>query len=149
MRIDETDRGILEEYQKDASVSYNELAEKLGIPSSTVFSRIRRMNEAGIIKGIVPLVDASALGKGTTAWIMVELESGTDCCEFADEIAEWDEIMEVYELAGGWDLMLKVKIEDNEALHILSKRVNRMPGVHKTSSVIALRNVKEDPRISL
>ena len=150
LTVDDLDKRILNEYQKDASISYQVLAERLGTPpTSTVFSRIKRMKDTGIITGIIPVVNASALGKTTTAWIRVELDSATDCCELADQMALWREILEVHEMAGDWDLLLKVKVENNLALHDLTKELGKIPGVSKISSLVAFRTVKEDPRIPI
>jgi DNA-binding Lrp family transcriptional regulator len=144
--IDDLDKRILEEYQKDASIAYKVLAKKIGVPSSTVFLRIKQMKGSGVIKGIIPLVDPIALGKTTTAWIKISLENDVDCCEFADEIAKQPYIMEVYEIAGKWDILAKVKVEDNLTLHNLTKDISKLPGFKNMASIIALKAVKDDPR---
>lgn len=147
--VDELDKHILREYQKDATVSYNLLAEWIGVPTSTVFSRIKQMKKSGVIQGIIPLVNPSALGKATTAWVKISLDIDVDCCEFANEIAKWVNVMEVHEVAGKWDILIKVKVEDNLSLHDLTKELCKIPGISKMSSLIAMRTVKEDPRIHI
>ncbi len=147
--IDDLNKNILKEYQKDASVSYRTLAKKIGIPPSTVFSRIKHMKKAGVIRGIIPLVDPEALGKSTTAWIKISLEINTDCCDFADEIAKWSNLMEVHEIAGEWDILIKVKVENNLLLHDLTKKISNIPGIKNMLSLIAFKTVKDDPRIDI
>jgi len=147
--IDDLNINILKEYQKDASVSYRILAKKIGIPSSTVFSRIKQMKKAGVIRGIIPLVDPEVLGKSTTAWIKISLQIDTDCCDFADEIAKWPKVMEVHEIAGEWDILIKVKVENNLVLHDLTKEISNIPGIKNMLSLIAFKTVKDDPRIAL
>ncbi len=147
--VDDLDKCILEEYQKDATIAYRILAKKIGVPSSTVFSRIKQMKESGVIKGIIPLVDPIALGKTTTAWIQISLENEVDCCEFAEKIAKQPYIMEVYEIAGEWDILIKVKVEDNLTLHNFTKDISTLPGIRNMASIIAFKTVKEDPRIPL
>lgn len=61
--------------------------------------------EIGRDTGIIPLVDSSALGKTTTAWIRISLDTKVDCCEFAKEIAKRADVMEVHEVAGELDRM--------------------------------------------
>ena len=147
--IDDLNKTILMEFQKDASVTYRDLAKKIGEPASTVFARIKQMKDSGIIKQIIPIVSPEALGKTTTAWIKISLEIDTDCCDFADEVAKNRKIMEVYEIAGEWDILLKVKVEDNLSLHDLTKEISKVPGIKNMVSMIAFKTVKEDPRINL
>jgi len=125
--IDDLNKSILEEFQKDASITYTKLAKKIGVPASTVFSRIKQMKVSGIIKGIIPLVASEEVGKPTTAWIKISLDIDTDCCDFADEIAKNKNIMEVHEIPGEWDILIKVKVKDNLSLHDLSKEISKLP----------------------
>lgn len=147
--IDDLNINILKEFQKDASVSYRTLAKKIGIPPSTVFSRIKQMKKAGVIHGIIPLVDPEVLGKSTTAWIKISLQIDTDCCDFADEIAKWPNVMEVHEIAGEWDILIKVKVENNLVLHDITKEISLIPGIKNMLSLIAFKTIKDDPRIAL
>jgi len=147
--IDDLNKSILEEFQKDASISYRILAKKIGIPASTIFSRIKQMKDSGVIKAIIPLVSPVAVGKPTTAWIKISLEINTDCCDFADEVAKNNNVMEVHEIAGEWDILLKVKVKDNLSLHDLTKEISQLPGIKNMESVIAFKTIKEDPRIAL
>ncbi|MFX1390603.1 MAG: Lrp/AsnC family transcriptional regulator [Promethearchaeota archaeon] len=147
--IDNLNKTILEEYQKDASITYRTLAQKIGESPSTVFSRIKQMKETGVIKAIIPLISSRAIGKPTTAWIKISLNIETDCCDFADKIAKNDNVMEVHEIPGEWDIFLKVKVKDNLALHDLSKEISKIPGIKKMESIIAFKTIKEDPRIKI
>ncbi len=90
-----------------------------------------------------------AVGKPTTAWIKISLNVNTDCCDFADEVAKNNNVMEVHEIPGEWDIFLKVKVKDNLALHDLSKEISKMPGIKKMQSIVAFKTVKEDPRINI
>ena len=147
--MDNLNKAILEEYQKDASVTYRTLAKKIGEPASTVFSRIKQMKDSGVIRGIIPLVSPAAVGKPSTAWIKISLDINTDCCDFADEVAKSKKVMEVHEIAGEWDILVKVKVKDNLALHDLTKEISHLPGINNMESLIAFKTVKEDPRINL
>lgn len=147
--IDKLDKKILMEYQKDASKTYETMAKEIGKPSSTIFSRIKQMKDSGVIRGIIPLLSSAAVGKPTTAWIKISLDINTDCCDFADEVAKNNSVMEVHEIAGEWDILLKVKVEDNLTLHDLTKEISKLPGIKNMESLIAFKTVKEDPRINL
>ena len=147
--IDNLDIIILKEYQKNAGITYRKLAEKIGESPSTVFSRIKQMKKDEIITDIVPLVSAEKVGKPTTAWIKISLKIETDCCDFAAEVAKNNDVMEVHEIAGEWDILLKAKVRDNLALHDLTKDISKMPGIKNMESIIAYFTIKEDPRITL
>ncbi|MFX0004531.1 MAG: Lrp/AsnC family transcriptional regulator [Candidatus Hodarchaeota archaeon] len=147
--IDKLDKRILKEYQKDASQTYETLANVIHKPASTVFSRIKQMKDSGVIKGVVPLISPEAVGKPTTAWIKINLDINTDCCDFAEEVAKNENAMEVHEIAGEWDILIKVKVKDNLALHDLTKEISKMPGIKDMESIIAFCTIKEDPRIAL
>ncbi|UCC19541.1 MAG: Lrp/AsnC family transcriptional regulator [Promethearchaeota archaeon] len=147
--IDELNKNILKEYQKDANITYRTLAKKIGVPASTIFSRIKQMKDSKVIKEIIPLIDSGAVGKPTTAWIKIALDIDTDCCDFAEEVAKNKKVMEVHEIAGEWDIMLKVKVKDNLALHDLTKEISKTPGIKDMQSIISYKMIKEDPRIAL
>lgn len=145
-RLDDTDRKILRLYQRDASVSYRELGDELGISPTTVFDRIKQMKRTGVIKSFIPLLDFEQLGLGTTAWVQVKTGHDHDCCSLADEIAKDPDVMEVHEVAGAYDLLVKVKAKSNIHYHNIADRLARIGGVEDTVSMISLRTVKEDPR---
>ena len=147
--IDGQDERILVEYQRDASVAYSALAEKLGLPTSTVFNRIKKMSDAGIIQSIVPIVDPSALGFNTTAWIRLSVDMRVDCCEVAERLAQDPRLLEVHEIAGDWDIMAKVKAKDNLDLHNLCKELMKIPEVHRISTLISLKTVKEGHQLPI
>lgn len=98
---------------------------------------------------ILDLVSPEAVGKPITAWIKINLNIDTDCCDFADEVAKDMNVMEVHEIAGEWDILLKVKVKDNLALHDLTKQISYLPGINNMESLIAFKTIKEDPRINI
>lgn len=143
-KVDDLDERILVEYQKDASVTYQALAEKLSLPTSTVFNRIKKMQDAGIIQSLVPIIDPLALGFKTTAWIKLSVDMKEDCCKVAEKIAENPKLLEVHEVAGDWDIIAKVKVYENMDLHDLAKELIQIPEVSRISTLIALKTVKEE-----
>ena len=145
-KLDDTDREILRLYQKDASVSYRELGEFLDLAPTTIFDRIKQMKKAGVIKLFIPVLDMEQLGLGTTAWIQVKTAPDRDCCQVADSIANNPDVMEVHEIAGAYDLLVKVKAKSNLHYHNISDGISKIDGVQDTVSTISLRTVKEDMR---
>lgn len=147
--LDETDRRILRLYQRDASVSYRELGEVLNISPTTVFDRIKQMKKVGVIKSFVPILDLEQLGLGTTAWIQAKTAAGQDCCLVAEEIAKNTDVMEVHEVTGDYDLLIKVKARSNLHYHNISDIISKIEGVQDIVSTVSLRTVKEDIRANI
>ena len=145
-KLDEIDRKILRAYQMDASVSYKELGEILGLAPTTVFDRIKQLKRVGVIKSLIPLLEMEQLGLRTTVWMLIKTGTDPDCCQVADEIAKNPDVMEVHEVAGAYDLVVKVKARDNLHYHNISDRISKIKGVKDTFSTISLRTVKEDIR---
>ncbi len=145
-QVDEVDRRVLRGFMADASLPYKELSDATGLPPSTVFDRVKRLRREGIIKTVVPMLDTERLGLGTIAFITVKIGKGGDCCDAAEEIAKLPEALEVHEIAGDYDLLVKVKLRDNLDLHNFASMVLEMPGVDDVRSIVTVRTVKEDIR---
>jgi len=132
--LDETDRRILRVFQRDTMLSYKQLGAALHLPPSSVFDRIKRMKKSGIIKATVPLLDTKALNLNTTAWMFIK--AGPACDEVAARLAKDRDILEVHEVAGEYDLLLKVKAKNNEDYHDMSVRILTDPGVRESFSTL-------------
>ena len=104
-KLDSLDKKILSELQDDATISYKDLAVKIGAPESTIYDRTKRLKEKKIIKTIVPLLDSDRLGILTTAFIRVSIDNISEIREIAEQLAKLDEVLEVHEISGEWDIL--------------------------------------------
>jgi DNA-binding Lrp family transcriptional regulator len=95
------------------------------------------------------MLDPEKLGFNTTAWITVRTEIKADCCEVANAIAKMQDILEVHEIVGQYDIFIKVKVHDNIDLHNIGERVARVPGVSGAFAMVSVRTVKEDIRLNI
>jgi Lrp/AsnC family transcriptional regulator for asnA, asnC and gidA len=102
------------------------------------------MRKVGIIKTIIPLLDMELLSLNTTAWVFIG--AGPDTDEVADKLSKDPDVLEVHEVAGEYDVLIKVKARNNLEYHDISERISRIPGIRGTFSTISLRTVKEDIR---
>ena len=149
-KLDELDIKILTELQKDATISYKNLSKKIGAPESTIYDRTKRLKDLGIIKAILPLLDSRKCGKEITAYVRVSIKNISELGDIAKEIAKIDEVLEVHEISGEWDMLLKVKVENVKKLRDLEiEKIGRIDGIHGLYSLIAINTVKEDIRIKL
>lgn len=114
--LDEADKTILEELQKNCRQSTRELGRKLKMPATTVHQRIRKLVETGIIKGFSAIVDHYKVGMPTTAFVLVRRVprpfSKRDRIKpknIGDSLAQLPEVEEAHVVTGEWDVILKVR----------------------------------------
>lgn len=115
--LDDTDRKILQELQRDASQSLDEIASKTGSSKTPVWNRIRKMREAGVIKNQVAVLDPEALGLEACFFVLIRTSAHeADWQErFLRALQARPEVMEAHRLAGDIDYIVKVRVENARA----------------------------------
>ncbi|MEU6426392.1 Lrp/AsnC family transcriptional regulator [Microbispora sp. NPDC046973] len=127
MNVDEVDRVLLRELQRDGRASYTALAEATGLSAPAVRQRVQRLRDEGVVQ-IVGVTDPMALGLPVMALIGVRVDS--DVHEVADRISELPGVIYVVLTAGSFDLFAEVVCrEPAELLGVLNDHVKRVPGV--------------------
>ncbi|MGH2692911.1 MAG: Lrp/AsnC family transcriptional regulator [Actinomycetota bacterium] len=106
-RLDEIDWRILEELQRDGRVSYTELGRRVALTAPAVAERVRRLEEAGVIKGFHADLDASKVGFPITAFVRWT-SSGPDCSHLGDVAKDIPEIVECNRVTGEASYILKI-----------------------------------------
>jgi DNA-binding Lrp family transcriptional regulator len=144
--LDELDIRILSLLSEDARRSCRELAEKLDVASGTVYNRVRRMSEAGIIRGYIPLVDHSKLGYSLMALILIQVE-GQHLTEVERQIAKSSEVVAVYDITGEFDVAVLARFKSQASMNSFIKDTLKIPSIHRTVTNVVLNTVKDDPRI--
>jgi len=156
-KLDQKDLTILTLVQKDCKLSSREIATKIGSPITTVFAKIRRMEELGIIKEYRAILDSRKLGLGTTALILASVSyqtTGGDKLisqrEIASGIAEFPEVQEVYIITGDWDLLIKLRAEnvDNVGRFVID-RLRLVRGIEKTLTCMVFETFKETTELHI
>ncbi|AIF69229.1 AsnC family transcriptional regulator [Palaeococcus pacificus DY20341] len=141
--IDELDRKILRLLQKDARLSYREIAKELNIAVGTVHNRIKRMEENGVLKAFYPKVDYEKIGYGLTAIIGIQAQ-GKKIVEIEKQIAKDSHVMCVYDVTGDYDIIIVAKFRNREDMNRFVKSVLAIDGVEKTTTHVAMQIVKEE-----
>ena len=157
MRIDDRDREILRILQRDGRASAREIAERLGCPQTTIYSRIKRLEELGVIRGYRAILDAEKLGRPTTAFILASFTYRTpgisetlDQREIAREIARFPEVQEVHIITGDWDILIKVKARDvAEIGRFVVDKLRMVKGIERTLTCMVFDTAKETLDIPL
>jgi Lrp/AsnC family leucine-responsive transcriptional regulator len=142
--LDATDRRILAALQKEGRITNADLAERVNLSPSACHRRVQRLEEEGFIAAYVALLDARRLGKPTTVFVEITLESQAEDLldAFEREVARVPDILECHLTAGTADYLLKIVAEDTEDFARIHRRfLSRLPGVRQMQSSFALREV--------
>ena len=143
--IDARDRAILRILQDHAGITNAELAERVNLSPSACLRRVTLLEERGLMRAKVTLLDEDALGLSGTAFISVTLDQqGRDSLDqFEAAVAAHPEILECYLIAGSADYLLRVVYADTADFERIHRAVvTRLPGVVRVQSTLALRTVK-------
>ncbi len=142
--LDATDRRILAALQKEGRITNAELSDRVNLSPSACHRRVQRLEEDGFIAAYVALVDARKLGKPTTVYVEITLESQAEDLldAFEREVARVPDILECHLMAGSADYLIKIVAEDTEDFARIHRRfLSRLPGVRQMQSSFALREV--------
>ena len=141
--MDAIDIAILRRLMERARTTWAELGSLLGLSAPAAADRVRKLEEAGVIRGYAALVDPEAAGCGLGAFVSVTLERADDRRAFLDMVRSLPEILECHHVAGAEDYILKLRCADTRELErLISDRLKSVPGVRTRTGVI-LSTVKE------
>ena len=144
--LDDLDVRILSVLSEDARKSYREVAKKLGVASGTVYNRIKKMTDNGVIKGYIPLVDHRKLGYGFTVLILIQVE-GKHLVEVEEKLAAPNEVLSVYDITGEFDVAVIARFKNTESMNAFIKKTLKIPYIRRTVTNVVLNIVKEDLRL--
>ncbi len=148
MELDAIDRKLLNLLQEDAKVPYAKLAKRLGISSSGVHKRVKRLVDEGVIKKFVAIIDPQLLGKKLKAFIGISTAPGT-CGEVIAQLNKRPEVLEINEVAGEHDLFVKIITDDTLKLNEILHEMDRIPGVNSSRTLVVLKTEKETSLVRL
>jgi Lrp/AsnC family transcriptional regulator, regulator for asnA, asnC and gidA len=147
--LDDVNLKIIYMLSKDSSMPFVEIAKQIGISDATVHIRVRRLIAAGVIKRFTISVDNNILGYDHLAYMGINIEPG-----FADEVTEGllkiDEVLEIHEMHGRFDLILKIRAKDLDQMReIVVNKIRKLPRILETELMTVLKTRKEDQIVSL
>jgi DNA-binding Lrp family transcriptional regulator len=142
--LDRTDRAILRALQRDASLSNVALAAKVNLSAAACLRRVERLKEAGLIKGIVALLDADALDLGMLVMIGVVLDRSTpdSFADFEKAAQKVSGCLECHVVTGEFDYFMLVRTRDNDSFNRLhAEQLLYLPGVRQIRTFVVLKQV--------
>lgn len=146
LEIDELDRRILSILCDDSRVSSRKIAERCRVSVGTVLTRIKRMEQAGIIRGYTTLLDHERLGYQLTAIAEITVSKGK-LLEMEQAISKHSNVCAVYDTTGLTDAFVIAKFRTREELSKFTKSMLAMPFIDRTNTHLVLTTIKEDFRV--
>ncbi len=149
--LDSTDIKILEILQEDARQTYTTIGKRLGMAHSTVYDRIKRMENYGIIKKYTTLVDAEKAGAKNLTAIMTIYTDPKESEKVAEKLCKTPQVIEVYtSLSEELQIIAKVIADSQESLHMfIANSVAPLPGVLRIRTSIITKKFKETQPLML
>ena len=147
-RMDEIDREILMILQKNSRSSLREISKEVGLAESTVYERIKKMRERGIIRRFTVLLNPEALGLGMLAFVLIKTKAGM-YAKVAEELSKYPKIVEVYETTGDYDMIIKIRARDSDELNRFLDDIGDIEGVESTHTMVVLKAHKESSELPI
>lgn len=148
IKLDKLDLAILSELQRDARISLQELSGRVGLSSSPCWTRIKRMEESGVIEGYTVRVNAAKVGLPDTVIVHVTLDSHSDeaLFDFGRALEAIPEVQEAFLVSGDYDYYLRIAVADTRDYErLLRERLYKIPGIRHSKSSFVLRQLKQSP----
>lgn len=140
--MDRLDWKIIGELERDGRQSYAELGERVGLSKSPCWSRVRSLEDNGIIQGYAARLDPLALGLAVQSFVEVRISFDAHA-EFEAAVMAHPAVFECHTTAGDSDYMLRVFARSVEHLDdLLRHELSKLPGVHRLATMVCLKTIK-------
>lgn len=152
MELDRQDLTILRLLQRDATLSTNEIAERINMSQSPCWRRIHRLEQNGLIQRRVALLDRQSLGMEVVVFATINLTSTgrQNLMSFESEIVGHPEVMECYTMTGIWDYMLKIVTRDIRHYEdFVRNTLTASPAIRELHSHMAVTEIKNSTELPL
>ena len=148
MNLDQRDHEILALVQRDAKMPQAEIGRRVGLATASVNERLRKLEQAGVIRRYGALLDPQAVGASVAAFVEISIEHPRFEPAIVEHIRALATVQECHHITGEFSLLLKVRVRDMAALReLLLNQLNAREGVRQTRTIMVLETVKEDPAV--
>ena len=144
--VDAIDRRLVDLLRANARLSYAELARQVGLSAPSVLERLRRLERAGVLRGYTATVDSAALGLGVSALVAVHQREDAEQEDLAADLGAVPEVEDCWSVAGEEAFVVKVRVEDVDALERTLGVLRRIPSVARTRTTVVLSSRFEGRR---
>jgi Lrp/AsnC family transcriptional regulator for asnA, asnC and gidA len=147
--LDEVNLKILDILSRDASRPFVDIAKELEISDATVHIRVRRLVAAGILRKFTIATDNRLLGYDHLAFVGINIKEGSSD-EAIAILSAFDEILELHEMYGQFDLLLKIRGKSLEEMReVIVNKIGRIPHIREAELMTVLKTIKEEQMVSL
>lgn len=147
--LDETDVRIVALLQTDCKAPLARIGESVGLSAPSVMERVRKLEQAGVIRGYHADVDARKVGLDITAFVGVSINFPKGIDVFERTVRPIPEVLECHHVTGGPTLLMKVKVRNTAALEQLISKIRVIEGVERTETMIVLSTSTERTQVPL
>ncbi|HAR83709.1 MULTISPECIES: Lrp/AsnC family transcriptional regulator [Sulfitobacter] len=151
VRIDDVDRKILAQLQRDASQSLDDIAREVGSSKTPVWNRIRKLREAGVIGQHTVVLDAEALGFEACFFVLIRTSSHEADWQaaFLKALKNRPEVQEAHRLAGDIDYILRVRVKNARAYDAFYQALISEVRVHNVTALLSMEEIKSTTMLPL
>lgn len=149
--LDRLDKKILSILQEDATVSVAEIGKRVGLSTTPCWRRIQKMEEDGVIKARVALLDPEGVNVAVTAFVAITTSEHSDewLKRFAELISEFPEVVEFYRMAGQIDYLLRVVVPEIASYDAFYKKLIAKIKISDVSTTFAMEQIKYTTELPL
>lgn len=150
--LDKTDRRILEVLQKNARLNTKEIAHRIGLSVTPTYERLKKIEKMGVIRNYVTLLDPDKIGKTLVAFCNVSLQLHSQLLlkKFESAIHPMEEVMECYHVAGTFDYLLKVVVDDMRSYqYFLTNKLAVIENIAQVHSSFVMTEIKHTTAFGL
>ena len=142
--MDKLDRKILELLQKDGGLTAAELADRIGLSEAPCWRRIKRLQEDGVIKQTVALLNARSLNLGTSVFVTLKTANHSEAWfdRFVKAVRDIPEVVEIHRMSGDVDYLMRIVVPDIDAYDLVYKRLIAAVEFKDVSASFALETIK-------
>jgi Lrp/AsnC family transcriptional regulator len=142
--MDKQDRKILDLLQKDGALTAAELAERIGLSKAPCWRRIKRLEEEGVIKQTVALLNARDLNLGTTVFVTLKTANHSEAWfeKFVKAVRDIPEVVEIHRMSGDVDYLMRIVVPDIDAYDLVYKRLIAVVEFKDVSASFSLETIK-------
>lgn len=140
-RPDPVDERILRLLVRNARASWREVGDEVGLSANAVAQRVRRLEEAGWVRGYTTVLDARLTGDASASLVLLRTATDVDAVDVESRIAALAEVVEVLDLAGPWDYQVRVRHVSTAQLYGTVNALRALPGVTAIETRAVLREV--------
>lgn len=150
-KFDHLDRRILALLQRDASLALDELGDKVGLSRNAVWRRVKALEDRGVIRARVALLNPEAVGLGLTVFMLIRTDRhAPDWLErFAQTTRDMPEILGAYRMTGDLDYLIRARVADVKAYDRLYQDLVRRVELHDVSASFVMEEIKETTALPL